>query len=534
MKHLGWALLALSTLTFGQGTQPPAKQQTGAQTIQAQIVKHTQGANYTPTDFDMYCSGYITTAKVSDARYIVGGLDSFYQTHFASRSDRIFIHGAGMNVGDKFEIVRPVHNINLQPPYPGQKLLVRQTGQPYFEMGTVKILDVQKGVAIAAPELSCAEMKPGDLAIPFEKREIPLFRKVTLDPFAAPNGKVTGRIVLGNEFETVVGSKAKVYLNIGSNKGLKVGDYLRATRTYDYKYGHPDLGMAARAALYDDTQHRTPKISRASFRDAPRHTLGDMVVLHVHPRSATVMIVTALQEIQLGDSVELMDVSDAPVVTAPASVAIPEPEAANVLPSPPSITCVPSPATVRVGESSIITCDTGSPDNRPLTVRFTANGGKITYANNRATLDTAGTGSGPISVRAVAMDDRNLSSSANTTVNVEPPLALGPPVPKKLNELDFKPKSSYVDNRAKAVLDDVALKMQQEPSSSLLLTGASEAGEPSQLASQRAQNAMTYLTKSKGIDNKRITTRTSTQPVRTVEVWGVPAGATMPPANPLK
>ena len=30
-------------------------------------------------------------------------------------------------------------------------------------------------------------------------------------------------------------------------------------------------------------------------------------------------------------------------------------------------------------------------------------------------------------------------------------------------ELDFKPNSSYVDNRSKAVLDDVALKLQQDP-----------------------------------------------------------------------
>jgi outer membrane protein OmpA-like peptidoglycan-associated protein len=86
-----------------------------------------------------------------------------------------------------------------------------------------------------------------------------------------------------------------------------------------------------------------------------------------------------------------------------------------------------------------------------------------------------------------------------------------------------------VDNRAKAVLDDVALRMQQDPSSTLVLTGASEAGESPKLAAQRAQNAMIYLSKSKGIDSKRITTRTGAEPVRAVEVWSVPAGAIMPP-----
>ena len=294
-------------------------------------------------------------------------------------------------------------------------------------------------------------------------------------------------------------------------------------------YHDPEMGLTFKGRPYTDDQHHTPKITGASFREVPRHTLGDMVVLHVHPRSATAMIVTSLQEIQVGDSVELMDVSDAPVVTVPPSPAVTMETAAPVLPSPPTIACVASPVSVRVGESSTITCDTTSPDNRPLTVRFTANGGKITYSNNKATLDTADTGSGPISVRAMAMDDRNLSASTSVTVNVEPPVAMGPPVPKKLNELEFKPKSAYVDNRAKAVLDDVALRMQQDPSSTLVLIGSSQAGESPSLAAQRAQNASTYLSKSKGIDSKRITTRTGAEPVRAVEVWNVPAGATMPP-----
>lgn len=530
MKKLGFALLALASLSFGQGTQPPAAApQKAPALLPAENVKHAANINYTPTDDDMYCSGFITTARVSDSRYIVGGLDSYWETHFAGPSDRLFIHGAGFNVGDKFQIVRPVHNINEYAPYPGQGSLIRQSGQPYFELGIVKVLEVQKSIAIVVPELSCGEMLPGDLAVPFEKRETPVFRKVALDQFAVPSGKPTGRIVMGNEFDSLVGSRSKVYLSIGSDKGLKVGDYLRATRTYDYKYGDPDMGMATKASVYGDNQHRTPKISRASFREVPRHTLGDMVVLHVHPRSATAMIVTSLQEIQVGDSVELMDVSDAPVIAVPKSpVAIVE-TAAPVLPSPPTIACAASPTTVRVGESSTITCDASSPDNRPLTVRFSANGGRITYSNNKATLDTTDTGSGPINVKATAMDDRNLSSAASVVVNVEPPVAMGPPVPRKLNELQFKAKSAYVDNRAKAVLDDVALKMQQDPSSTLVLTGASEAGESPSLASQRAQNASTYLSKSKGIDSKRISTRTGAEPVRAVEIWSVPAGATMPP-----
>ena len=43
-------------------------------------------------------------------------------------------------------------------------------------------------------------------------------------------------------------TKYKVYLNIGADKGLKPGDYLRATRTYSYTYHDPEAGMSLKAS----------------------------------------------------------------------------------------------------------------------------------------------------------------------------------------------------------------------------------------------------------------------------------------------
>jgi hypothetical protein len=102
------------------------------------------------------------------------------------------------------------------------------------------------------------------------------------------------------------------------------------------------------------------------------------------------------------------------------------------------------------------------------------------------------------------------------------------PTAQKLMELDFKPGSGYVDNRSKAVLDDVALKLQQDPNLTAVLSGSADPGEPRSLALQRAQNAMIYLTKSKGIDPQRIQVKASTEPGRKVDVWTLPAGATLP------
>jgi hypothetical protein len=75
---------------------------------------------------------------------------------------------------------------------------------------------------------------------------------------------------------------------------------------------------------------------------------------------------------------------------------------------------------VHVGESVTISCDANSPDNRPLRIQFSSSGGKLSASGNRATLDTTQAGSGPIQVRAVATDDRDLSASTIATVNVQP------------------------------------------------------------------------------------------------------------------
>jgi outer membrane protein OmpA-like peptidoglycan-associated protein len=261
------------------------------------------------------------------------------------------------------------------------------------------------------------------------------------------------------------------------------------------------------------------------------------MVLSVHKRSATAMVLSALEDIHVGDGVELMDVTDAPELqpVLPASASQPNANTAhpNADPVPPKISCTAAPATVRVGESSSITCEATSPDGRPVSIAFVANGGKLSSNRNQATLETAETVAGPIAVRATAFDDRQLSASAITTVNVE---AGTPPVPtaQKLTSLDFKPNSAYVDNRSKAILDDVALKLQQDPNSTAVLTGAAMDPEPTRLANQRATNAMTYLTKSKGIDGQRLQVKTGNASGRVVDIWSLPVGASLPSDKPAE
>jgi outer membrane protein OmpA-like peptidoglycan-associated protein len=532
MKRVGLAVwLAGVGLAGAAWAQAPAASSQPQPAQKGQVVNVNVGSE--PTNTDMYCSGFFTTEKVPDNSFVVAGWNSPDQTRFGAVPDYIYIHGRDIKEGDRLQIIRRVKDPNRYESYVGQRGAIRDAGTPYFELGYVKVIDVQKDTAVAVPVLTCAEFVPGDIAIPFVERPAPRFRVITLDRFAPPSGKIMGRIVMAKEFDTVLGTKNAVYLSVGEDKGVKVGDYFRATRTYSYAYRDPHMGLSTKATTYEETQANPQKLG-GDVSSLPRKTLGDMIVLQVHRRTSTAMILTAYEDIHVGDGVELMDVSGAPEVgpirsgfsnppATPDLTMTNEASAGNA----PKITCSASPTSVRTGESSTITCDASSPDNRPVNLTFVTNGGRLSTNKNQATLDTTDTGPGPIAVRATAFDDRQLSATAVTTVNVEAPPSAHPTAQKQ-SDLDFKPNSAYVNNRSKAILDDVALKLQQDPNSTAVLAGAADEKEPARLGTQRAENAKTYLTKSKGIDPQRLKTSSSSLHDRKVEIWTVPQGATPP------
>jgi len=196
---------------------------------------------------------------------------------------------------------------------------------------------------------------------------------------------------------------------------------------------------------------------------------------------------------------------------------------------PPVISCSANPTTVKSGDPATVTATSSSPDNRPVTTSWTASGGRVTGTGNSVQLDTAGAPAGPITITCTATDDRGLTASGNTSVNVEVPPP--PPTASKLNEIAFpdKKKPWRVDNAAKAILDDVALKLQRDADAKAVVIGAADPDElkvkkNANLAAERAYNTKEYLTKEKGIDPSRIELRTGGTGQK-AEIWIVPAGA---------
>ena len=205
--------------------------------------------------------------------------------------------------------------------------------------------------------------------------------------------------------------------------------------------------------------------------------------------------------------------------------------------NPPQISCSASPSMVQAGTSSTISCTCTSPDNVPVTVGgWTSSGGSISGSGNSATLNTTGASSGPITIGATCTDSRGLTASTTSSVTVENPPP-PPPQATKVNECQYPnlKKPWRVDNTCKAELDDVALKLQQDPDAKLVVVGnAGPTEKRKNLAGERALNVKAYISggeAKQNIDPSRIETRTGNAGTATSEHWIVPVGATFPGAD---
>ena len=199
---------------------------------------------------------------------------------------------------------------------------------------------------------------------------------------------------------------------------------------------------------------------------------------------------------------------------------------------PPTVSCSANPSTVKPGDSSTITANGVSPQNRPLTYSYSATAGSISGNSSTATLSTAGAAAGTITVTCNVVDDKGQTASQTTTVTVSAPPP--PPAPQVSNlcSINFdrdKRRPTRVDNEAKACLDDVSLNLQRSSDAKLAVVGnaASKERMGNKLAAARAVNTKDYLVKEKGIDASRISVYTGTQDGKTVTQTLIPAGATM-------
>jgi hypothetical protein len=373
----------------------------------------------TPTYSDVNCSGFLSEDPVAKQAEIIGDWDTPHQTRLVN-GDYVYLTGSNFKVGDAYSIVRQVHDPNRYETFKGQHASLHRTGKMYEDIGRVRVLQVEGHTAITEVEFSCETALPGDTAVAYVERPIVKFRSTsTFERFAPANGKLTASVVMAKDFDNQVAEGNKVYLNVGSEQGVKPGDYFRVVRTYE-KARQVEVDGISYHGTADVENHIDPgRVSSVHISELPRLSIGEMVVLSVTKRTATAMITTSLQDIHLGDVIELEERADESAASGTAALLPASTTTSAAKTGGPTVTCISSPASVRQGESAVITCEGASPEGRPLAFTFASDRGHLWPRDNRATLDTYGVSDGPVAVTVKVIDDRAQTGTTTATVNVE-------------------------------------------------------------------------------------------------------------------
>jgi hypothetical protein len=234
------------------------------------------------------CTGFIAETPVPRDLVVVGGGDDDFHSVVRQfvKGESVFISprkGGDITVGAEYNVIRPAKELFQTTRYQGQRGDMRKLGNPYEDVAKVKVTHVNPQGAVAEVTFSCGPIIPGDALMPFQPRAIPEYTvSQPLDHFSPlDKNKTNGRITATHNNFGFLGAQTVVYLNLGERDGTAPGRRFRI-----YKVLPPE----ATGFL---TKQRTPP-----------ETVGEAVVLSVHPKSCVAMVVSSYREISAGDYVE--------------------------------------------------------------------------------------------------------------------------------------------------------------------------------------------------------------------------------------
>jgi hypothetical protein len=268
----------------------------------------------TPTAADLNCAGFISKPIGTHHQFVAGGLESPFTTRFAN-GEAVYLTGK-YEAGEKYTIVRELVDPNRYELFAGQWSALKAAGQPYEELARVQVVDTRGKMAVAKVEYSCDTVLPGDYVVPFVEKPAAAFHSpMRFDRFASAGGQLSGRIILAKDFDSELGTGRTVYVNVGANQGLKVGDFLRATRSYAATANDSVDSLSFKASTKEPTQAKATLVN-PGFMDRgtgpvvhvsemPRRAVGEIVVIGVTPGTATGLIVFSMEPVHVGDRVEV-------------------------------------------------------------------------------------------------------------------------------------------------------------------------------------------------------------------------------------
>jgi hypothetical protein len=275
----------------------------GAGVSAAQRSEAVKKANQ-PDASQINCAGFFGDQKVGEDAYLISGEDSNTRLTW-STGDYVHVNrgmNQGVKEGDLYTVVRVEGDPNKVEWFKWQPKLLKAMGQPYLDLGQVKIVKTQPKVSVAQVTFACGMMQRGDILIPYQPRPIGPFKDAAkFDVFAGVSGKPVAMIVVGKDWAQAVGQGDTAYVNLGTVQGVKLGDYFRIFRYQGTR--------AETAPTEKDYQYKLfgfgSDPQRYEWNDLPRQVVGEGIVLSATKNSSTVLITFTRSEVFAGDYVEI-------------------------------------------------------------------------------------------------------------------------------------------------------------------------------------------------------------------------------------
>jgi hypothetical protein len=266
---------------------------------------------YVPSAGQLNCAGTVTTESIPEDSIVITGEQSNYRITFDD-GDYIYVNkgsNKGVKVGDEFSIVRPIKDTIEIDWTKWQSAILKKMGTVWEDEGRVKVVVARPDVSIAQIEHACDYIQRGDIVLPFVERPAPTIKSGdNFDRFAPANGKQLAMIITGKKFQQQTGVNDTVYVNLGSDQGVKVGDYFRVFR---YQGTEHETAYTTHRNAFDVEGIQGPTFGfgwapkEYNWSNVPREDVGEGVVLRTGPNSSTVLITFSLREIFSGDYVEV-------------------------------------------------------------------------------------------------------------------------------------------------------------------------------------------------------------------------------------
>ena len=252
----------------------------------------------------VYCSGFVSDQRVPDATRLVSGEQSNIKIMFG-RGDYVIINRGqdkGVRVGDRYSVVRQESDSLQVNWFKWQAKLMKAMGIHYVDAGQLRVVNVQAKTAIAEVSLSCDYMLRGDIVLPFQERPEPAFKDPSaFDHFAPISGKPVAMIVESKDYQQSAGQGNTFYVNLGTERGVKVGDYFRIFR---YQGTLAELSPQTKG-FQDRLYGFGSSPGRYNWNDLPREVLGEGLVINVSRNSSTVFVTYSSADIYTGDYIEI-------------------------------------------------------------------------------------------------------------------------------------------------------------------------------------------------------------------------------------